>query len=134
MGTLGILAFWASINLLAPGEEPRVRDEGGHHLEAGRASARGAARPADADPAAHASVGLRLLGEEERLRRGEMVGLDTPVGRFEVMLLWSDAQLQLGTLEEPLDEAVVGFAPAGVFIRTERPTGRVVLSLPVLRF
>ncbi|HLV60599.1 MAG TPA: hypothetical protein VKY51_04270 [Fredinandcohnia sp.] len=66
--------------------------------------------------------------------RGERVGLDTPVGRVEVLLLWSEAQHQLGLLEEPLDRAVPGFAPAGVFSRKERPTGRMVLSLPVLRF
>lgn len=76
---------------------------------------------------------LRLL-EGEEIQRGEMVGLPTPVGRVEVMLLWHDAQLQLGLLEDPLKEAVVAFAPAGTFSRTERSQGRVVLSLPVARF
>lgn len=130
MGTLGILAFLASINLFAA-ETP----QGFEKLELFEEQAR-ASGPGDSEEmpvSAELSFGLHLLDGRER-RRGEMLGLDTPVGRFEVMLLWSDAQLQLGMLEEPLDEAVVGFAPAGVFIRTERPTGRVVLSLPVLRF
>lgn len=77
---------------------------------------------------------LHLLQAKED-SRGEIVFLPTPVGSVEVTLLTSEAQLQLGLLEEPLDEAVVGFAPAGVFTRTERgPSGRVVVSLPVARF
>lgn len=116
MGTLGILAFFASMNLFAATEELPKTDE---------------TRPSVEEVA---STSLRILNEKDPLRRGQTIGLDTPMGRVEVMLLWADAQLQLGTLEEPLDEAVVAFAPAGVFVRKERPTGRVVLSLPVLRF
>jgi hypothetical protein len=85
-------------------------------------------------PTSRLAERLRLLQPGENLR-GEIVFLPTPVGRVEVTLLTSQAQLQLGLLEEPLDEAVLAFAPAGVFSRKEpSPGGRVVVSLPVARF
>lgn len=121
LGTLGILALLATFHLF-PADVPQTE-----------AAVRSSSEEGDAPPS-DSSRGAGLLGVEQPLRRGETVGIDTPVGRVEVMLLWSDAQLQLGLLEEPLDEAVVGFAPAGVFSRKERPTGRLVVALPVLRF
>lgn len=120
---LGILAVLASFHFFPASEEPATFTppvaESAEHTPSG-------------EPAVVRNLGL--LQAEQGERRGETICLDTPVGRVEVMLLWSDAQLQLGLLEEPLDEAVVAFAPAGTFSRKERPTGRVVLSLPILRF
>lgn len=121
MGFLGILAFAATIHLF-PAEGAEIVEEKEPPPSSVEASA----------PATPPR--LELLGVERRLRRGDVIGLQTPVGRMEVLILRSEAQLQLGLLEEPLDEAVVGFAPAGVFSRKERPTGRVVVSLPILRF
>lgn len=116
---LGILAVLASFHFFPAGEPTSAP------------TAEAAARGSAGDAAIVRN--LRLL-QEEGEPRGETIGLDTPVGRVQVTLLSSDAQLQLGLLEEPLDEAVVAFAPAGTFSRKERPTGRVVLSVPILRF
>ena len=111
---LGILAVLAAFHLFPASEEPSIP------------AASEEARPADPRRA------LEVQKEDEP--RGERIGIDTPVGRVEVMLLWSEAQQELGLLEEPSDQAVVAYAPAGVFPRQERPIGRVVLSVPILRF
>lgn len=76
---------------------------------------------------------LSLLGGKE-LDRGNLLVIDSPVGRYEVMLPSRDAQLQLGTLECPLSEAVARFAPAATFDRTEPGKGRMVVALPLVQF
>ncbi|MFO7155263.1 MAG: hypothetical protein DIU72_001420 [Pseudomonadota bacterium] len=116
---LGILAALAAFHLFPASEEPSAQ-----------AASEAPARPASAS----IDRALDLAASEEGEPRGERIGIDTPVGRVEVMVLWSEAQLQLGLLEEPCDQAVVAYAPAGVFVRKERPTGRLVLSVPILRF
>lgn len=77
--------------------------------------------------------GLSLLGGRT-LDRGDLLVIDTVVGRYELMFHSFDAQLQMGSLASPTSEAVALFAPASCFDRTEPGKGRLVLALPLIQF
>lgn len=88
---------------------------------------------------AHLSQSDRLvqrlsLTDLPELDPGDLLVIDSPVGRYEVKLPSRDAQLQLGTLECPQTAAVARFAPAATFDRTEPGKGRMVVALPLVQF